>query len=241
MPLLYGLGPVELALRSGKRKLNRLLIKEGGLDLRRTSAVELASNMGVEVRRVPVRELEQAAGGSQHQGVILDCGELPTLDIEQFLSEPKAGRVTLVALDLIEDPVNLGGIVRTSAFMGAAAVVTVSKRAAPLSAAASKASAGWMEAFPIIQVGNLSRALDKLKESQYWVLGAVAESYGQDYRLTEPFEKQVLVLGNEGSGLRELTRKQCDKLITIPGVGGVESLNVHVAAGVLLSRFCEPV
>jgi len=140
----------------------------------------------------------------------------------------------VLALDRIEDPQNLGGLARTAAFLGADAMLLHRDKAAPLSAAASKASAGALERFPVVQEGNLARALERLRRDRFFVYGAALEEDAVEFGEAEAAPRTVLVVGNEGEGLRALTRKRCDCLLRIPGRAGTESLNVNVAAGILL-------
>lgn len=142
----------------------------------------------------------------------------------------------LIALDQIEDPQNVGAIIRSAAFLGADGLITLRNHAAPLSATVSKASAGALEHFPIIQVANLSECLQTLKKEGFTVLGAMMGEDSIDFKTAPVTDFMVLVLGNEGQGLRNLTQKRCDFLVYIPGKESTESLNVSAAAAILIQN-----
>ena len=149
-------------------------------------------------------------------------------------------RSCLVALDQIQDPQNLGAIIRTAAFLGATGLITLRHSSAPLSAVVSKASAGALEFFPIIQETNLADVLARCRDAGYTIAGTALTEDSVDFRRVSPADQMVLVLGNEGSGLRPLTLKRCDAVVRIPGTPGVESLNVNAAAAILLQHFASP-
>lgn len=174
--------------------------------------------------------------GKNHQGVLLECGNLPTLDLQDWVDSlgPEA---RLLMLDQIEDPQNVGGMLRTAAFLGMNAALMLRSKSSPLTPTVSKASAGAMESFPIIQVTNLSEAIRFLQSNEFFIYGADLSAESVDYRLVDPSSRAGLVMGNEGSGLRSLTQKRCDQLVEIPRQGPMESLNVGVAAGLLMAHF----
>lgn len=236
--MLYGIAPVAEALRQGRRELRRLYSKEGKASPRLKLVLQEARRQGVPVEERSAHDLASLAGSRQHQGAVLDCGELPLLDLDEFL-ENAGPRSLVVALDQVEDPQNLGGIARSAAFLGADALILHRANRAPLSPAASKASAGALEFFPVVEVSNLSNALQALQKENFFTYGAALED-AVDYREVDRADRAVLVLGSEGDGLRSLTRKRCDQLVFIPRRGQeMESLNVSVAAGILLARFGE--
>ncbi|MEE8435794.1 MAG: 23S rRNA (guanosine(2251)-2'-O)-methyltransferase RlmB [bacterium] len=259
---LYGLNPVEAALAAARRKLVSLAIKDGGLSPRLRKVWELAQGRGIPVEFLPSRELEARCGSPNHQGVVLRCGALPMAGSDAALNIDPGGDALLVALDQVEDPRNLGAVVRSAAAFGASGLVLHRDRSAPLSAAASNASAGALETFPVFQAPNLARFLAQARKRGFWVCGAVAGDYAPgnyapgnsvagnyaagnsvagDPEVT-PLPAfaldgaRVLVLGSEGRGLRPLVRSHCDVLLTIPlpGGGAMNSLNVSAAAAVLL-------
>jgi len=234
--VLYGIAPVLECLRARRRVLERLYLREGKLSPRLLEVRKAAEAAGVPVREVSVHDLGNLTLTRHHQGAALACGDLPTFGLEPWLHELGTGPAFLLALDQVEDPQNLGGLVRSAAFLGADAVLVHRAHASPMSAVASKASAGALEHFPVIEAPNLAQALTRLHEALFMILGAANEPEAVDYREPAPAERAALVMGNEGSGLRPLTRKRCDALVRIPGRPAAESLNVTVAAGVIMSR-----
>jgi len=235
--LLYGLAPVQAALSAGRRHLRRLSLKGGKLSPRLAELHALAAERGVSVEERSAPELEQLCGSATHQGAVLACGPLPLGDEAGALAlaegvAPDAPPPLLVALDQVEDPRNLGAVVRACAVFGAAAVVLPRHHAAPLSPAASKASAGLLETFPLHQVANLARFLETARGRGWWVYGT-AEAGGAPLPGVGRDRPLVLVLGSEGQGLRPLVQRCCDLTVTIPTAGG-PSLNVASAAAVVL-------
>lgn len=237
--MLYGILPVAEALRQRRRELRRLYLKSGKSSARLKEILRLARTAKVRYEEKSAHELSGLAGTRHHQGVVLDCGALPLLSLEEVLA-PMGSRSLLMALDQIEDPQNLGGIARSAAFLGAHALLALRAHSAPFSPAASKASAGAIEFFPVVELPNLAMALRRLADEGYLVIGAALED-AIDFHEVQPTERCVLVLGSEGGGLRQLTRKRCDVLVRIPRFSSLatemESLNVNVAAGILLSHF----
>jgi 23S rRNA (guanosine2251-2'-O)-methyltransferase len=234
--MIYGIHPVTEALRAQRRVLRTLYFREGGTSGAIDVARELARHAGVDTRAVDADELQRRVASRQHQGLVLDCGELPKFALKEWLATASAD-ATVVALDQVEDPQNVGGILRSADFLGAAALLVHRSRSAPLSAAASKASAGALERFPVIEVSNLAQSLQTLKKEGFWIAGSALDESAKDYRSVVIATPRVLVLGSEGSGLRRLTRERCDEILYIPRVGTVESLNVNVAAALLLAQW----
>ncbi len=224
------------ALRAGRRELRRLHIEKGS---RRPGAVEImaaARNAGVPIEEVSVEQL--AAGlepGSALQGVVLEAGPLPELTLEALAASGAAPR-TLVALDGVEDPQNVGAIARVAEACGVGGLLLTRRRAAPLGPAVSRASAGAIEWLPVARVPNLRRALNQLKKGGYWIFGADPEAAEDVFGLADRIVAgdRVLVLGAEGRGLRPGVREAVDHRIRIPMEGRVASLNVASAAAVLL-------
>ncbi len=238
--MIYGVHPVLEALRAQRRHLRALYYREGSDAKTVERAIELAQGCGIAAYGLANEDLHRKSGSRQHQGLVLDCGELPKLALKEWLATAPA-ESTLVALDQIEDPQNTGGIARSAKFFGATALVLHRSRSAPLSAAATKASAGALESFPIVEVGNLAQALRSLKKEGFWIAGSAIGEKCRDYRRVDVPRPRVLVLGSEGSGLRRLTRERCDDLLYIPRqteeAGGVDSLNVSAAAAVFLAHW----
>jgi len=233
---LYGISAVEAALKAGRREMSRLLVKEGSKNPRLKPLLHLARLAKVTVAYSGADQLFKLSGSKTNQGVVLEAGELVPWDIED-LKYPDSGKQLLVALDQVEDPQNMGAIVRTAAFLGATGVLQTKSHAAAMSPAASKASAGALESFPVVEVGNLSETLNRLKTEGYWIIGAALSEDSLPLAESLQADKVVLVLGNEGAGIRNLTAKRCDQLIQIPGSGLVESMNVSASAAILIHHF----
>jgi 23S rRNA (guanosine2251-2'-O)-methyltransferase len=229
---LYGLNPVQRALASGRRTVRRLYLREGRPSERLTQLARQAEGLGLSVYTGTPEELEALCGSSAHQGAVLACSPLPLGDEAAALALPVADRPVLLVLDQVEDPQNLGAVVRNAAAFGAAGLVIPRHHAAPLSPAASKASAGELETFPVFEVTNLARFLDACKERGYWVAGTVVEGGAPlaGFRRETPV---VLVLGSEGRGMRPLVERHCDFRLTIPTRAGT-SLNVSAASAIAL-------
>lgn len=237
MAILYGIAPVLECLKHRRRDIRRLYLKDGKPSPRIRDIQGLAQKHSIPIEQLSAQSLGDRTESGNHQGVALDVGELRTLDLMNILEDHGQGRVTLVALDQIEDPQNLGSMVRSAAFLGAQGLITSEAHSSPLSPAASKASAGTLEFFPIIVVPNLAQALTKLEKDLFHIWGADATDEALDYRTVKPQERQVVVLGNEGRGLRSLTQKRCHDLVRIPGGPNPDSLNVGVSTGILLAHF----
>ena len=220
--------PVREALRAG-RALDRLLIARGAGGERLQEIIDLARARSVALRFEPREALDRASSGAVHQGVVAFCAAHRYTELEQVL----AGAKLLVVLDGVEDPHNLGAIIRTAQAAGADAVVFPERRAAGLTEVVAKASAGALEHVPVVRIGNLTQTLQDLKKRGFWIYG-LDERGPQLYSETDYNQPTVLVLGGEGHGLHELVKKHCDALVRIPMAGAIASLNVSVAAGVVL-------
>lgn len=195
---------------------------------------ELARRQQLSVERIDAHALKRLVGDVVHQGVTAEIAPLAPWDEDDLLAALSAVRAPiLLALDGVQDPHNLGACLRTADACGALAVIVPRDRAAQLTPTVRKVAAGAADATPVVAVTNLSRTLKLLKEAGLWVVGAdaAAEAQADGVDLKGPV---VLVLGAEGAGLRQLTRQNCDFLVRLPQLGAVESLNVSVAAGMLL-------
>jgi 23S rRNA (guanosine2251-2'-O)-methyltransferase len=229
MSLLSGIHPVREALRAGL-PLDRVIIAKGMSSARLQELVEICRQRGIPVRFEPKEHLDRNAAGAQHQGVIAYGSASRFSTIE----ETAADGGLHVVLDGIEDPHNLGAIIRTAHAAGAAAVVIPERRAAGLTDTVSRAAAGALAHVPVVRVANINRALEQLKKIGYWIYG-LDESGPLDYSQTSYAAPTAFVIGAEGQGLHEQTSKHCDFLVRIPmPAGGVASLNASVAAGVVL-------
>jgi 23S rRNA (guanosine2251-2'-O)-methyltransferase len=227
--IVYGINPVVEALRAGRVK--ELRIAERGGD-RMRQLLALASERGVRVRHVTADHLDRDARHGVHQGVVADVDEIADYSVEELVRGAD-GAALIVVLDGIEDPHNLGAILRTADAAGADGVIVQKRRSAALDGAAAKASAGAVAHVKIASVVNIARAVEELKESGVWTVGLAREA-ATTYDAIDFTLPSAIVLGAEGSGLRRLVRERCDRLASIPMVGHVGSLNVSVAAGITL-------
>jgi 23S rRNA (guanosine2251-2'-O)-methyltransferase len=228
--IVYGINPVVEALRAGR--VTALRVSDRGGD-RMRDLLALAAERGVPVQRVPGERLARMSRGGVHQGVVADVEEAATGYSVEELVRAAAGVPLIVVLDGIEDPHNLGAILRTAEAAGVDGVVMQTRRAAALGGAAAKASAGAMAHVRIAQVVNIARALGELKDAGVWTMGLAGEA-ATSYDAIDLTGPSAIVLGAEGTGLRRLVRDRCDFLASIPMRGRVSSLNVSVAAGITL-------
>jgi 23S rRNA (guanosine2251-2'-O)-methyltransferase len=228
MAVLIGIHPVAEALRA-RSPLDRVLIARGAGGARIQEIVELARVNGTPVRFEPRDALDRMAGAGSHQGVVALGAAKKYAEVEDVAPHGKL----IVILDGIEDPHNLGAIVRTAHAAGADAVVIPERRAAGLTETVAKAAAGALEHVPIARVTNINRTLEKLKAAGYWIYG-MDERGAVSYSEVEWALPTAIVLGAEGHGLHEQVRKHCDQLVRIPMAGKIASLNVSVAAGIVL-------
>ena len=236
MEWVYGRHPVFEVLRAGKRKLHKLWIAEGvsgeGID----QIVDLARKRGFGFDRVPRMRLDQTVRG-HHQGVAAQVSDPSYVTLDSFLHETKdRKRLFILGLDEIQDPQNVGAILRSAGFFGVDAVLIPRFRSAPVSDVAQRASAGALEHLTLIEVKNLAEAVLDLQEKGFQVYGA--DMAGEPVWRVPRHDRQALILGNEGDGLRRLVRERCDKLIGIPGRGKVQSLNVGSAGTALMYELC---
>jgi 23S rRNA (guanosine2251-2'-O)-methyltransferase len=236
MDVLYGVHPVAEALKAGRRRFDHVLVASERHDDRLAHLISDCRKAGVRVRQEPRDQLTQLAGTSAHQGVVALVRPQELLTIEDLFEGPAWASVQsrlLLALDGVEDPQNLGALLRVADGAGVDGIVLTERRSAPLSPAAVKASAGAAEHLRIARVVNLVRALEDLKSQNLWVIG-LDERGSTDYDQFDLTGDCVLVLGREGAGLHDLVRRTCDHLLRIPMVGGVSSLNVSAAGAVVL-------
>jgi 23S rRNA (guanosine2251-2'-O)-methyltransferase len=232
MNLICGINPVLEALASGTRHFDRVLVVKGLRNRRLAEAMRRATRLGVPLRFEMRETLDRLAGGVPHQGIIAVVSEKPVLTLEALLDAAREPAL-LVVLDGVEDPRNLGAILRTAEAAGADGVVLPERHSAGLSETVARASAGALEHLRVARVGNLAQALEALKERGIWVVGF--DAAGTERWDAVDLQKPVaLVLGGEGRGIRRLVRERCDHLVSIPHFGLVSSLNVSVAAGVAL-------
>jgi 23S rRNA (guanosine2251-2'-O)-methyltransferase len=227
--VIYGLHPVLEALKAGRVRALRVSARD---DRRLGALLEQARAAGISVRQVPRDFLDRESGHGVHQGVVADVDAAPGGSLEAFTASLDPSPL-LVVLDEVEDPQNVGAILRTMDAVGATGLVRQTRRAASLDGAAAKASAGAVHYVPVADVVNIARAVEDLKQAGVWTLGldAAAELAYYEWDLTLPI---ALILGAEGHGLRRLVRERCDGLVRIPMRGHVGSLNVSAAAAIVL-------
>jgi len=230
--LIYGINPVLEALRA--RRVTNLRVSQLRAGGRLADVVATAERAGVIIRRVSPADLDRAVGDARgrHQGVVAELQESGDVDVRDLIAGA-TGAPLIVVLDGIEDPHNIGAILRSVDAAGAHGVVRQARHAAPLDGVAMKASAGAAAAVRIATVVNIARAVEELKDAGVWTVGLAGDA-PERYDTVDLTVPTAIVLGAEGSGLRRLVRERCDRLVSIPMRGVVSSLNVSVAAGVTL-------
>ncbi len=232
MNLICGINPVLEALGAGTRHFDRLLVVKGLRNKRISDAISRAGNLGIPLRFEARETLDRMAAGVPHQGLIAVVSAKPVTTVEKVLEEARTPALVVV-LDGVEDPRNLGAILRTAEAAGADGVLLPDRHSAGLSETVNRASAGGLEHVKVASIGNVVQAIEALKKRGLWIVGFDASGTERwdaiDYR--RPI---ALVLGGEGRGIRRLVREHCDHLVSIPLFGHVGSLNVSVAAGVAL-------
>lgn len=227
--LIYGINAVMEALKAKRATLVRVAPRA---DDRLTPIVRLAEAQGVRVERVGGDALDRLGGRQRHQGVIADVADAASYSVEDLVIGAKAAPL-LVVLDSIEDPHNVGAILRTVDAAGGDGVIRQSRHAARLEGAAAAASAGAVAHVKVAEVVNIARAIEILKDSGVWTVGLAGDA-AQRYDQVDLTQPTAIVVGAEGTGLRRLVRERCDWLVSIPMAGHVQSLNVSVAAGIAL-------
>ncbi len=227
--IIYGINPVFEALRAGR--VREVRVSDRGGD-RIRELLALADRQQVAVKRVPGDVLARQARGGVHQGVVAEIDDAESYSVEELVRGAAAAPL-IVVLDGIEDPHNLGAILRTADAAGVDGVVMQSRRSAALGGVAAKASAGAVSHVKIAEVVNIARAVEELKDAGVWTVGLAGDA-DQSYDAIDFAGPSAIVLGAEGAGLRRLVRERCDFLASIPMLGHVGSLNVSVAAGVTL-------
>jgi 23S rRNA (guanosine2251-2'-O)-methyltransferase len=238
MEVLYGVHPIEEALKAGRRRFDHVLVAREREDDRVARLVAACRQAGVRVRQESREQLTLLAKSPAHQGVVALVRAQESLSLEDLFvadrtSSNSDSRRLLLALDGVEDPQNLGALLRVADGAGVDGVVLTERRSAPLSPVAVKASAGAAEHLRIARVVNLVRALEELKRHNLWIIG-LDERGTADYDQFDLTGDCVIVLGREGAGLHDLVRRTCDHLLRIPMAGGVSSLNVSAAGAVVL-------
>lgn len=228
MSLLIGIHPVREALKAG-RALDRILVAKGAGGPRIQEILDLGRQKHVQIRFEQRSVLDRAASDQPHQGVVAYGAASKYAGLDEI---PASARL-LVLLDGVEDPHNLGAIIRTANAAGADAVLIPERRAAGLTDTVAKAAAGALEYMPVVRIGNVARTLGDLKKAGFWIYG-LDERGAEDHDLVDYNVPTIFVLGSEGKGIHQLVRESCDVLVRIPMYGNIPSLNVSVATGIVL-------
>lgn len=232
--VLIGRNAVAEALKAG-RGINKLLLAEGDREGSIAEILALARERGSVCQFVERGKIESIAGGHRHQGVLAYVAPVEYADVEEILhrAEKRGEQPFLLLLDELEDPHNLGALLRTADATGVHGVLLPKRRSVPLNATVAKTSAGAIEYVPVAHIGNVAQTLKGLKEKGFWVAGADMEGQQPYYEanLTGPL---VLVVGSEGKGMSRLTREACDFLVSLPMAGRINSLNASVAGSILM-------
>ena len=233
MNVIYGLNSVSEALKARGRAFEWVGVAKERHDLRLQRIIEECRKISIPVRFLPRVELDRMAGTGAHQGVVAVTSAKQYADLDDVIASKRGAYSLIVVLDGVEDPHNLGAVLRTADAAGANGVVIPERRASGITGTVAKSSAGASEYLPVAKVTNISRTLEELKSKNIWTVGL-------DERGTQPYDTVdykmdcAIVLGAEGKGLHDLAKKKCDFLVSIPMLGRVPSLNVSVAAGVVL-------
>ena len=231
--IIYGVLPVTEAIRGGNRRIDKILIAEGSRENRLNQIVELARKSRVTIHFAPKTSLDKQAGeGKNHQGVIAFTAAAEYADVAELLFKIDNDTLILV-LDGVEDPQNLGAVLRSAECAGVSGVIIPERRAVGLTETVAKASAGAIEYSRVAKVPNLNRLIEELKEKNVWVVGTTgdAEVNYTEWDWTRP---AAIVMGSEGRGLHRLVAENCDVLVKIPMYGKIKSLNVAAATSVIL-------
>jgi 23S rRNA (guanosine2251-2'-O)-methyltransferase len=228
LSILIGIHPVVEALRA-HRPLDRVLIAKGIAGSRVQEIIDLSRKNFTPVRFEERSALDRMAGSAAHQGVVALGAAKQYVELEDVAGDARM----LVVLDGVEDPHNLGAVIRTAHAAGADAVIVPERRAAGLTETVAKAAAGALEHLPVVRVTNINRTLEDVKKRGFWIYG-IDERGDEDYSQVDYADRSVLVFGAEGKGLHQMVRQHCDVLVRIPVTGKISSLNVSVATGVVL-------
>ena len=227
---IYGKNAVMQILKSNK-KVEKVMVAEGS---QFPEAMKIIKDRRLNVRTVSRREMDQTCEDRHHQGIAVYCEDYKTVTIDEMLDRIPQGKLgTIVVLDELEDPHNLGAVLRTCDAVGADGVIIRKNRSVSLNSTVAKVSTGAIETVPVAMVANLTQALKQLKDRGYWVYGTDMKN-AQDYRQPAFDTPVALVIGNEGKGISRLVKEECDVMLTLPMEGSISSLNASVACAVLL-------
>lgn len=236
--LLIGRNPVAEALSAG-RSIIKVMVAKGNPSGAAVEITAKAKKAGIPVQEVERKKLDFMTGGAAHQGIAALCAMKEYASVEDILNlaEERGEQPFIIILDEIEDPHNLGAIIRSAECVGAHGVIIKKRRNAGLTYTAYKASAGALEYLPVARVTNIADTIDELKRRNIWIYGA--DMNGEDYRKTDFSGGAALVIGNEGKGISRLVREKCDLIVSLPMKGKINSLNASVAAGILMYKAAE--
>ncbi|MBQ5399394.1 MAG: 23S rRNA (guanosine(2251)-2'-O)-methyltransferase RlmB [Ruminococcus sp.] len=231
--LIIGRNPVSEAIRSN-RPIDRVLVAKGAKNGAVVGILAKAKKKDIPIKEVDSKKLDYICGGANHQGIAAFAAVKDYASVEDIfaLAESRGEKPFIVILDELEDPHNLGAILRTAECTGAHGVIIPKRRSAALSYAVGKASAGAVEYVPVARVTNIANTIEDLKKRGVWVYGA--DMNGTSYRDCDYADSVALVIGNEGKGIGRLVREKCDEIVSLPMKGKISSLNASVAAGVLM-------
>ncbi len=233
--VIAGRNPVSEALASN-RPIESILIAKNNHAGSIVAIISKAKKKGITIKEVDSKKLDFMTGGATHQGIVALAAVKEYSSVEDILSLAKEREESpfIIILDEIEDPHNLGAIIRTAECSGAHGVIIKKRHSAGLSYTVGKASAGAVEYVPVARVNNISAVIDELKEQNIWVYGA--DMNGTDYEKCDFSGGVALVIGNEGKGISRLVREKCDNIVSLPLKGKINSLNASVAAGILMYK-----
>lgn len=231
--LIIGRNPVTEAIKSG-RPLDKILVAKGFKGTSTAAVVAKARQQGVVIKEVDGKKLDLICGGANHQGIIAYAGVKQYASVEDIFNAAKEKNEPpfIVVLDEIEDPHNLGAIIRTAECAGVHGIIIPKRRSAGLSGTVGKSSAGAVEYVPVARVTNIARTLEELKQRGVWVFGADMD--GQPWCKSDLKGAVAIVIGNEGSGMSRLVKEKCDVILSLPMKGRINSLNASVAAGIII-------
>lgn len=232
--IIIGKNAVTEALRSG-HSVNKVLVSTTLNASTQSQLNKLAKQAGTLVQQVPKNKLDQLADGGNHQGIIAYAAAYDYAEVEDLfaIAAKKNEEPFFIVLDELEDPHNLGSIMRTADSVGAHGIIIPKRRSVGLTATVAKTAAGAIEHVPVARVTNIARTIEELKERHVWVVGTAADGK-EDFRQLDGTLPIALVIGNEGKGMSALVRKKCDWHVSLPMVGHVSSLNASVACSLLL-------
>jgi len=233
MEIIFGIHAVGEALKARPKSISHVAVARERSDLKLQRIIDGCRAAGIPVRFENRQQLDRMAKSASHQGVVAGVTAKQYSDLEDILATRRGRWAFVLVLDGVEDPHNLGAIIRTADAAGADGIVIPERRAAGVTGTVVKASAGASEHLPVARVTNIARSVEDLKAQNIWTVG-LDERGGQSYEEIDYKMDCALVLGAEGKGLHDLVRKKCDFVVSIPMLGSVPSLNVSVAAGVVM-------